>query len=86
MAEIRSPLKGSSAGRDSRRRRSERRMRGVGISAACSACAVRISTMSWNVKRYSLRGPRAGVTKPSRTRPAMTRCEIPSICWSWRSV
>ena len=34
---MRSPLRGSSAGSVSRRRLSERRMRGVGMSAACSA-------------------------------------------------
>jgi hypothetical protein len=68
-ASTRSPDKGIEVGNCARRRRSERRMRVVGTFACTSPCAVRITTRSWNEKRYSRRGPRAGDTKPASIRP-----------------
>src|SRR5580658_463050 len=60
------PESGMDSGRSRRRLSSERRMRRCGIFASMSARAVRSTIRSWNEKRYSRRGPRAGCTNPAR--------------------
>ena len=85
-AVMRKPVSGSSAGSVAFSFRSEARIFLGGIRAACSSTAVRSSTTSRKVKRYSLRGPRLGATKPEAIRPVMTPRERPSISWMARIV
>ena len=78
-AEMRRPVSGTSSG--SWRRSCTRAfttLRG-GILLASSWSAVRSSITSWNENRYSLRGPRAGVTKPASIRRVSVPADKPSI-------
>jgi len=62
-----SPESGIDSGRWPRNRFNDRVMRRCGTFASTSACAVRSTMRSWNVKRHVLRAPRAGETKPAFT-------------------
>ncbi|MFG5408983.1 hypothetical protein ABXN37_13905 [Piscinibacter sakaiensis] len=83
---MRRPVIGTLAGSRRRSSRSACSMRRGDTWAARRWWAVRSSTTSWKPKRYSLRGPRPGLTKPARTRPSTLLRRRPSISSIWRSV
>src|SRR5688572_19083824 len=76
------PDSGMVSGRCLRKSSSERRMRRRETFAWMSARAARSTMRSWNEKRYSRRGPRVGVTKPTSMRLRMVlrgRCRTRSM-------
>ncbi len=86
MARIRTPVSGASCPLDAFNLESAREMLRLGICASCNELAVRSMTMSWNVKRYSRRAPRLGVTTPSAISRAATERGMPSKAWTSRIV